>query len=208
MQRALNERAFALVAPANTRSLHSPVLYNALHQLTATPAFSVAPSTLAAPLAAGATQIIEVPTARLHVTAQRALLGMGGATGAGALISWSGWVGFLMNADGILGSWILEPGSAMATGILVALSGVHWASRRWNNGRKHWSEDVERVGGGMKQDLSKALDETMENQVLLVARTGCSELSKKLGQRKSELDRLQEQLDTLSTAVEHVGQRK
>jgi len=44
--------------------------------------------------------------------------------------------------------------------------------------------------------------------VLLVARTGCSELSKKLGQRKSELDRLQEQLDTLSTAVEHVEQRK
>jgi uncharacterized coiled-coil protein SlyX len=58
-------------------------------------------------------------------------------------------------------------------------------------------------------DFTQAtLDQTMENQVLVVARTGCTELSKKLGERKSELDRLQERLDALSSAAEQLQQRK
>lgn len=48
----------------------------------------------------------------------------------------------------------------------------------------------------------------MENQVLVVARTGCVELSKKLEERKSELSRIQEDLDNMSTAVEQLEQRK
>jgi len=44
----------------------------------------------------------------------------------------------------------------------------------------------------------------MEDNVLVVARTGCEELAKKLGERKTELDRLQERLDALSAAAEQL----
>jgi len=60
----------------------------------------------------------------------------------------------------------------------------------------------------LKQDITETLDQTMENQVLVVARTGCSELSKRLGERKSELDRLQERLDALSAAAGQLQRRK
>ncbi|KAJ7449872.1 hypothetical protein FB451DRAFT_1146687 [Mycena latifolia] len=208
MQSALTERAFALLAPSNTRALHSPVLHNALRQLTAAPAFPVGPTTLAAPIEARCLQILDAPTAQLHVTGQRALFGMGSATVAGAAISWSGWFSFLLNADSAASSLALEPGTAMAVGTLVALLGVRWAAWRWDRGRNRWREDFGRVAGGLKGDLAVTLDAAMENQVLVVARTGCSELSKILGKRKSELDRLQEDLNSLSSAVDEFERRK
>jgi uncharacterized coiled-coil protein SlyX len=48
----------------------------------------------------------------------------------------------------------------------------------------------------------------MEDQVLVVARTGCAELSKKLGDKKRELDSLQEHLDALTSAAGELEQRK
>ncbi|KAJ7452344.1 hypothetical protein B0H11DRAFT_2245830 [Mycena galericulata] len=208
MQHDFTERAFALLVPSNTRALYSPVLHNALRQLTAAPAFPVGPSTLVDPLMARSTQIVEAPTARMHVVGQRALVGMGGASAAGMAISWTGWVGALMNADGVLGFPVLEPATAMATGVLISLLGVSWATWAWNRARKQWLEDVMRVSGGLKQDITEVLDHTMEDRVLVAARTACTELSKRLGERKSELDRLQDQLDTLSAAVEKFEQRK
>lgn len=154
MQREFTERAFALLAPSNIGSLHSPVLHNALRQLAAAPTFPVGPSTLVDPLDARGSQIIESVTARMHVAGQRALLGMGGATVAGMTISWAGWVGALMNMDGILGLAALEPPTAMATGVLVTLLGVRWASWSWNKARKQWWDDFLRVSGGLKQDIT------------------------------------------------------
>ncbi|KAJ7709842.1 hypothetical protein B0H17DRAFT_915982 [Mycena rosella] len=151
MQRAFTDRAFALLAPSNTRGLHSPVLHNTLRQLRAAPAFPVVPTTLVGPLSARATQILEGPTARLHVAGQRALTGMGGATVVGAGLSWASWIGVIANAEGVV---LLEPGTAMATGVLIALLGVRWAAWRWDRARKRWWEDFERVAGGLKQDLA------------------------------------------------------
>ncbi|KAJ6547625.1 hypothetical protein B0H19DRAFT_1166626 [Mycena capillaripes] len=208
MQRALTARTFELLSPANTRSLHSPVLINVLRQLTAAPTFPVVPAALVEPLNTRSKMIIDAPTARLHVAGQRAVFRIGGTTAAGMGISWAGYLGYLMNAHTLVGSLMLEPGTAVATGMLVAVVGVHWAKGYWNRARKRWWEDFMRVVGGAKQDITDALDHTMENQVLVVARTGCSELSKKLGERKTELDLLQERLDALSAAAEQLEQRK
>ncbi|KAJ6502497.1 hypothetical protein C8R45DRAFT_895968 [Mycena sanguinolenta] len=208
MQRDFTTRAFELLAPSNTRALHSPVLHNALRQLTASPSFPVLPNTLAAPLAARSKLILDAPTARLHVAGQRALFGLGGAVAVGMGTSWAGYLGFLMNADGIAGTLLLEPGTAVATGMLIAVAGVHWSARKWNKARQRWWDDFTRVAGGLKQDIMDTLDQTMETQVLVVARTGCEELSKRLGERKIELDVLQERLDALSSAADQLEQRK
>ncbi|KAJ6596957.1 hypothetical protein DFH09DRAFT_1272473 [Mycena vulgaris] len=189
MQRIFTERAFALLAPANTRALHSPVLHNALRQLCAAPAFRVTPAALVAPVSARGTQILEAPTAQLHVAGQRALVGMGGAFAAGMTVSWAGWVGYLMNADGILGSLMLEPGTAVATGVLISLLGVRWAAWRWDRGRKRWWEDFRRVAGGLNQDLVEALDQTMAKPGAgCGAGPGVRRCPRSLGKRKSELD--------------------
>ncbi|KAF7338246.1 hypothetical protein MVEN_02049900 [Mycena venus] len=190
MQREVTARAFEFLAPSNTRALHSPILDNALRQLTTAP------------------MILGAPTARLHVAAQRAMFGLGGACATGMAISWSGYFGFMINAHALGGPLMLEPGTAVATGMLIALLGVHWSARKWNKARERWWDDFMRVAGGVKQDITDTLDQTMQNQVLVVARTGCAELSKKLGERKTELDRLQERLDALSLAADQLEQRK
>ncbi|KAJ7046846.1 hypothetical protein C8F04DRAFT_1247897 [Mycena alexandri] len=208
MQKMFTERAFALLAPSNTRKLHSPVLHNALRQLTTAPAFPVQPTTLVQPLSARSAVVLGAPTAELHVAGQRALFGLGTSAAAGMTISWTGYLGYFMNAHSLMGSIMLEPGTAVATGMLISTIGIYWSSRKWNKARARWWEDFMRVAGGLKQDITETLDHTMENQVLVVARTGCSELSKRLGERKSELDRLQERLDALSTAAGQPQQRK
>ncbi|KAJ7235464.1 hypothetical protein B0H12DRAFT_1222648 [Mycena haematopus] len=208
MQRTFTARAFELLAPSNTRALHSPVLHNALRQLTASPTFPVQLNTLSAPLAVRSRMIIDAPTARLHVAAQRAMFGLGGAVAVGMGTSWAGYLGYLMNADGLAGLLILEPGTAVATGMLIAVMGVYWSARKWNKARARWWDDFMRVAGGLKQDITETLDQTMENQVLVVARTGCEELSKRLGERKTQLDLLQERLDALSSTAERLEQQK
>ncbi|KAJ7111576.1 hypothetical protein C8R43DRAFT_1079102 [Mycena crocata] len=149
MQRDLTERTFALLAPSNTRALHSPVLQNALRQLATAPTFPVIPTTLAAPLGARANQILGASTSQLHVTGQRALMGMIAGTAVGASINWIGWAGWLVDTLGVS-----EPATTSAVGILVGLSSVYWASRRWDNGRKRWWEDFMRVASGLKGDIT------------------------------------------------------
>lgn len=154
MQRAFTARAFDLLAPSNTRGLHSPVLLNALRQQTANPTFPVLPNTLAAPLATRGQLILGAPTARLHVAAQRALFGLGGSTAVGMAISWAGYIGYALNADGLAGLLLFEPGTAVGTGMLISLLGVHWSARKWNKARARWWDDFTRVAGGVKQDIT------------------------------------------------------
>lgn len=196
------------MAPSNTRSLHSPVLLNQMRQLVAAPAFTISPATLIAPLNARGSQIVEFPTARLHVAGQKALFRMGAASASGMAISWAGWAGGLVDASSVLGIGAFEPATAMATGILVVLLGIRWSTRTWDRARKQWWEDFLRISGGLKHDITGVLNTAMEDQVLVVARTGCAGLSKKLGERKSELERLQGEVDSLSAAADELQREK
>ncbi|KAJ7063363.1 hypothetical protein C8F01DRAFT_1367931 [Mycena amicta] len=207
LQRTFTARAFNLISSSNTGSLHSPVLDNTLKQIVAVPTFKVQPSSLLEPLVKRSSSIIEVPTARLHVAGQRALFGMGGAIATGMTISWTGYLGFFMNTNGLMGSLALEPGTAVATGMLVSVLGVHWASRRWNKGLKVWLADFIRVAGGIKQDVTDVLNHTMEKQVLVVAETGCAELSRRIMTRQTELAQIQERLECLLSAVDLLEQK-
>ncbi|KAJ7172417.1 hypothetical protein C8R46DRAFT_1348841 [Mycena filopes] len=208
MQNSFTERAFALLAPSNTRALHSPVLHNAVKQLTAAPAFPVQPTTLVEPLTRRCAIVLGAPTAELHVAGQRALFGLGASTLTGFSISWLGYLGYLMNAHSLMGSIMLEPGTAVATGMLVCTVGLYWSSRKWNNARVRWWDDLMRVIGGLKQDITSSLDHAIKHQVVVCSELSCSSLSKRLGERKGELDLLQERLDTLSAAAEQLQRRK
>jgi hypothetical protein len=99
--------------------------------------------------------MIEYPTARLHLTAQRTVLGMSGGIVGGAGVGWVGWMGWLVgNSESLLGSLFgMEPVTAMGVGALTAVASVRWAVGRWERGKKKWWQDWRRVGEGLERDL-------------------------------------------------------
>nr|GAT53218.1 predicted protein [Mycena chlorophos] len=207
LQRTFTHRAFDLISKSKTGTLHSSILENSMRQQVDAPTFHITPSSLTAPLAKRTARIIEAPTARLHVAGQRALFGMGGSIVTGMTISWTGYLGFFMNTNGLMSSLALEPGTAVGTGMLMSVLGIHWAARRWNKALKSWMDDFVRIAGGIKQDVTVALKETMENHVLVVAQTGCDGLSERISAKKAELAELEDRLEALLAAV-HSLERK
>ncbi|KAF7304833.1 hypothetical protein MKEN_01197400 [Mycena kentingensis (nom. inval.)] len=208
LQRTFTARALALCSPSNAGTLHSSVLDNTLRQLVAVPTYRVRPGSLLDPLTKRTQTIIEAPTARLHVAGQRALVGMFSAVGTGMVITWSGYLGFFLNANGLMSHLALEPGTAVATGMLVSVAGIHWAARRWSKGVQIWWDDFLRVAGGVKQDVTDALGQTMEKQVLIIAETACTELKSRIDARQAELSQHQVQLDALLAAVEELERKR
>ncbi|GLB37659.1 hypothetical protein LshimejAT787_0407100 [Lyophyllum shimeji] len=84
LQQEMTKIIFDLLAAHPHPPYNSAVLHNSLRQLAASPSFPVTPNTLTHPIYARRAQIIEHPTTSLHLTGQRAVLGMGGGIAAGA----------------------------------------------------------------------------------------------------------------------------
>ncbi|KAG6920261.1 hypothetical protein DXG01_005030 [Tephrocybe rancida] len=203
LQEDITKSTFALLAAHPTPPFNSAILQNALHQLVASPSFRMTPHTLTHPINTRRGQIIEHPTTRLHVAAQRATLGMGGSIATGAGISWAGWVGWLAGSgEGLLGAIGLDAGMAGGVGLLTAVAGVRWAVGKWERAKRRWWEDWDRVGSGLGRDLKATLDQTMQENVLVVAEIGCDKLSDLIKQRRSEIAEVEDELDTLKTTLD------
>ncbi|KAJ7282941.1 hypothetical protein C8J57DRAFT_1055531, partial [Mycena rebaudengoi] len=202
VQRTLTGSAFAVLASADKTRLHSAVLHNTLSQLADTPSFPVAPGELAAPICARSALIANNSTLQLHRMAQRSLVGTGAATFLGVGLSWAGWVTELLGNGAFV-----EPAVVVPSGILCVLAGVHWGGWQWARAKKDWWSGWNRVADGLKQDLSDTLDRIVEDKVVVVPKTACLELSKLVGSRRLELDRLQDDLDKLASVVKRLEQR-
>lgn len=53
--------------------------------------------------------------------------------------------------------------------------------------------------------LQTTLDQTMQNKVLVVAETGCENLSEAIARRKSEIEEVEEELDTLQATLDSLN---
>ncbi|KAG6813369.1 hypothetical protein H0H92_011635 [Tricholoma furcatifolium] len=202
LQDEITKSMFDLLAAHPTPPFNSAILQNTLRQLMASP-FRVTPHNLTHPIDTRRRQIIEHPTTRLHVAAQRATLGMSGGLATGAGLGWAGWVGWLSGTgEGLLGTLGLDAGTAMGLGLLTAAASVRWAVGKWERAKRRWWEDWDRVGDGLARDLKATLDKTMDNKVLLVAETGCDKLSELIAQRRSQVEEVEEAIDALEAKLD------
>jgi len=204
----------------------SAVLQNSLLQLKASPSYKLTPESLTKPIYSRRDQIIQYPTTQLHVAGQRAVIGMTGGVVTGLGIGWAGWLGWLLGSgEGLLGFVGMDANTAMGVGMLSAVAGIRWGVGKWEKAKKRWWQDWARVGQGLDRDLKvcghpsrnssmliadqATLDQTMRQQVTVVAEaasTGVSDLVKRreeeLSLMSKELEGLQAGLDSIITKVE------
>lgn len=135
-------------------ALSTEVLRNTLLQVQRTPDYSLTSETLTQPIHTRRNQILEFPTTQLHVTGQRAVLGMTGGIVTGVGISWAGWLGWLLGSgEGLLGFMGMEAGTAVGVGILSAVASIRWTVGKWEKSKRRWWQDWKRVAEGMDRDL-------------------------------------------------------
>ncbi|KAK0225864.1 hypothetical protein IW262DRAFT_716104 [Armillaria fumosa] len=197
-QQMFSDAVFALF-PKSTSSLHSSVLHNTLLQMRSSSSYPLTPDTLVGPLAIRRAQIVQYPTARLHLAGQRVVLGVGSSIVSGVGIGWAGWLKWLVgSSESVFGFLGLDGGTAMGAGALVALLGVRWGVGHWEKAKQRWWEDWHRVVDGLERDLKKTLDDTMLEKVVVVADKGCSGLSTLIAKRNQEIDEVAEEVAKLS----------
>ncbi|KAK0212895.1 hypothetical protein DFS33DRAFT_1269581 [Desarmillaria ectypa] len=206
-QQMFSDAMFALF-PESTSSLHSSVLHNTLLQMRSSLSYPLTPDTLVEPLAIRRAQLVQYPTARLHLAGQRVVLGMGGSIVAGIGIGWAGWLKWLVaGSESIIGFLGVDVGTAMGAGALVALLGVRWGVGHWEKAKQRWWEDWHRVVDGLERDLKKTLDDTMLEKVVAVADKGCSGLSALIGKRNQEISEVAEEVAKLSSDLKSIDSR-
>ena len=138
-QSSLASRALSRVT-ALPPTLRSPVLLNALHQLTHAPSFALEPSALLRPLEDRLTRLDAGPTMALARAAQVLILRVAGSVGIGAA---SGVLVFMHQVGEVLGAGML----------LGAAAGFRWAIGRWDKVRKTWRADWSRVKEAAERDV-------------------------------------------------------
>ncbi len=122
--------------------------------MRSSPSYPLTPDILVRPLAIRRAQIVQYPTARLHLAGQRVVLGMGGSIVAGVGIGWAGWLKWLVGgSESVIGFLGVDVGTAMGAGVLVALLGLRWGVGHWEKAKQRWWEDWHRVVNGLERDL-------------------------------------------------------
>ncbi|KAF9567966.1 hypothetical protein CPC08DRAFT_483149 [Agrocybe pediades] len=130
------------------------LLHNTLLQSKASPRHQLKPESLTQPLLSRRNQIINYPTARLHINGQKVVLGTAGGVLTGVGIGWAGWLGWLVgNTEGLLGFLGMEAGTAIGIGMLSAVATIRWAIAKWEKSKLRWWQDWTRIGEGLDRDL-------------------------------------------------------
>ena len=128
-------------ASALPQTLRSPVLLNALNQLTHAPSFTLEPRALLRPLEQRLLERLDAgPTTALAHAAQVLIFRVAGSVGVGAV---SGVLMFMQQVGEVLGAGML----------LGAAAGFRWAIGRWDKTRKMWKADWARVKDAAERDV-------------------------------------------------------
>jgi hypothetical protein len=139
-QSSQSSRALSRTA-ALPQTLRSPVLLNALNQLTHAPSFPLEPRALLRPLERRLLERLDTgPTTALAQAAQVLILRIGGSVGVSAV---SGVLMFMEQVGEVLGAGML----------LGAAAGFRWTIGRWDKMRKMWRADWIRVKEAAERDV-------------------------------------------------------
>ncbi|KAG9316622.1 hypothetical protein JVU11DRAFT_2676 [Chiua virens] len=209
-QRELSTFTSGLISAASSSSLRSPVLENQLQQLEHSPTHALTVTSLTRPIQDRRSQLIQYTTAKLHREAQGAVVATFGGLLSGAGLGW--WLAF--------GEHILslgagtEIGTAIGSGVLLAVGGIRWAVGKWERAKQRWLQDAGRIGEGLTRDLQacSTVQRIVDDNVTIVASTACKGVQDLVDRRHDEISQLQGELlnlDTeLNTCAEFSGSRK
>ena len=209
-QSSQSSRALSRTA-ALPQTLRSPVLLNALNQLTHAPSFTLEPRALLRPLEHRLLERLDTgPTTTLARAAQVLILRVGGSVGVGAL---SGALMFMQHVGDVLGAGML----------LGATAGFRWSIGRWDKMRKMWRADWIRVKEAAERDvdvitvsflsrdvladgftvdtLQATLDQALEKQVLIVPTRAADSIEGIVAKRKDEVVQLRLDVDKLPATI-------
>ncbi|KAH9485573.1 hypothetical protein JR316_0002483 [Psilocybe cubensis] len=203
LQNETSESALSLLSSHPT--VATAVLKNTLLQIKRSPGYYLTPESLTQPISSRRNQIIEYPTMRLHITGQRAVLGMTGGIVGGAGIGWAGWLGWLLGSgEGMLGFIGIDAGTAMGVGMMSAVASIRWAVGRWEKSKSRWWQDLARVGEGLERDLKVKLQTTMERQVVILGETACDGMEKSIRAQEKELADVVARIEEIQAGVDEV----
>ncbi|KAL0578284.1 hypothetical protein V5O48_003695 [Marasmius crinis-equi] len=162
--------------PASVPTIPSNTVQNLLHQQCRLPSYPLRPNTLTSPLQIRLKQLM-APTTRLHLTAQRATLGVGASVASGVGFSWAAWLATISPLHPpLLGN--VEPTTALGLGLLSLAAGIRMTQSSVEKAKKRWWEDFDRVSEGLDRDVRKTVESVLDEKVLVVARRACTEVDK------------------------------
>lgn len=202
------------------KTIASRVLQNELGQITSAPNYKVTPGALTQPLVSRRNQMIVYPTTRLHISGQKAVVGLAGGTATGLGIGWAGWVGWLVGSgEGLLSIFGMEANTAIGVGALVAVGSARWAVGVWAKAKNRWWKDWQRIGEGLNRDLQvrflsfmcgllltislqTTLDETTNGQVFVTVDKACEGLKSAALKEKEDLEGVAEKIGKLQAELD------
>jgi len=97
-----------------------------------------------------------------------------------------------------------EAGTALGAGALVVVASVRWAAGKWERAKRHWVDDANRVGEGLKRDLKATLQECIEKNVAVVPITAYQGMRKLAAKEEEEVDLVRSDLISTQADLEAV----
>lgn len=201
------------------------ILKNTLSQLTSSPTtYALTPSTLTLPTTKRKHQLLAYPTTRLHLKAQRLVLGMSSGIAASSGFTWAGWMGHLSQSVAAathanettahVGSAIwstvgmgMDPVTGIGVGLLGVVGSLRWVVGKWEKEKRKWWSDWERIGKGLERDLKATVDTVMKDQVIVVADAACKGLQDLCEKRQEEVDEIKDKVVQLQTQLKDITSR-
>ncbi|KAK1236318.1 hypothetical protein PQX77_000434 [Marasmius sp. AFHP31] len=179
--------------PDSVPHIPSSTIQNLLRQQCRLPSYPLLPNALTSPLQTRLKQLT-APTTRLHLTAQRATLGIGASVASGVGLSWSAWLATIQPLHfPLFGN--VEPTTALGLGLLSLAAGIRLTQTRVEKAKKRWWEDFDRVSEGLDRDIGKEVEKVLDEKVLVVARKACAEVDNWGREAKEEVERGKEALE-------------
>ncbi|KAF9645282.1 hypothetical protein BDM02DRAFT_606319 [Thelephora ganbajun] len=132
--------------------LFSSVIYNNYQQLISSPTYPLPSTALLQPLSDRRDMLAHFPVTRLHLAAQRVVFSTLGSVTTSLGVLWANWIGMIESVS-LLG---LNFGgeTVVGAGVLAGVVGVRWSVGRWEKAKKVFWADWERVGEGLRRDLT------------------------------------------------------
>ncbi|KXN90994.1 hypothetical protein AN958_03061 [Leucoagaricus sp. SymC.cos] len=189
------------------------LLKNSLSQITSSRSYTVTPSTLTTPITKRKLQLLEHPTTRLHLKAQRLLLTTSTTVALSSWFTWAGWMGYLsQSTETVSAVWSaigmgMDPLTGIGAGLLGMVGSLRWAVGKWEKEKRKWWRDWERIGKGLGRDLKATLDTAVEKQAVVVADAACEGLKGLCEKRQKEVDKIRDYVVQLQAQLKDITSR-
>ncbi|KAF9263386.1 hypothetical protein L218DRAFT_347237 [Marasmius fiardii PR-910] len=202
LQKRLERQAFSLLPLQDPPSFPYPngvptppynIIRNLLHQQSRLPSYPLLPDSLTTPLRIRLSQLA-APTTQLHLTGQRATLGVGASIASAVGFTWAAWLATISSVHfPVLGT--VESTTALGLGLLSLTAGIRITQSQVEKAKKCWWADFDRVAEGLDRDVQKVVETVLDEKLLAVPRKACSEVDRWGREAKEGIEKRRDSLE-------------